>query len=52
MYYMESTAANIYKLMRLHLLSVFNNFVIETPVYNGTIHWNLDDFGKSNPTND
>ena len=41
---MESTAANIYKLMHLHLLSVLKNFIIETLVYTGTIHWNLDDF--------
>ena len=41
---MESTVVNIYKLVQLHLFPVLNNFIIETPVYCGTIHWNLDDF--------
>ena len=43
MCYMEPTAVNIYKLMRLHLLFVLNNFIIEAPVYTGIIHWNLND---------
>ena len=44
MYCMESTAANIYEPMQLHALYVLNNFIMETPVYTGTIFWNMDKF--------